>query len=166
MAKFLLEQGHRNFAYISGSLNKSESKDRYLGVQRALLEYDLVLSEPLFYQGDFHQECGSRAMKEFINSELPFTAVICANDQMAIGAMSVVHEEGLDIPTDVSFIGFDNSILAQYSYPKLSSIDNQVEYIGEMAANWVLKHVYHDPLKDIEHILKPQLINRSSVTEC
>jgi len=132
MAKSLLEQGHRNFAYISGPLQKSDSKDRYLGVQRALSEFDLILNESLFYQGDFHQECGSKAMKMFLNSKLPFTAVICANDQMAIGAMFVAHEEGLDIPTDVSFIGFDNSILAQYSYPELSSIDNQVDNIGEI----------------------------------
>jgi len=164
MAKYLLEQGHRNFAYISGPLQKSDSKGRYLGVQRALLEYDISLNESLFYQGNFHQECGSKAMKKFINSNVGFTAVICANDQMAIGALLVAHEKGIDIPRDVSFIGFDNSILAQYSYPELSSIDNQVENIGEMAANWVLKYVYQEPLKDIEHILKPRLINRSSVS--
>lgn len=166
MAKFLLDQGHRNFAYISGPLLKQDSKERYLGFQRALVEFDLTLDQSLFYQGSYHQDCGSQAMKMFINTKIPFTAVVCANDQMAIGAMSVAHDRGINIPAEVSFIGFDNSILGQYSYPKLTSIDNQVDHIGEIAAKWVLKHVYQMSLDGIEYKLKPQLINRGSVTGC
>jgi len=161
--KSLLEQGHRNFAYISGPLWKKDASDRFLGHQRALTEFGIEHNEVFFFEGDFLQSSGSEAMKKFLKHSREITAVVCGNDQMATGAMSVAYEHGLTIPKDISFIGFDDTILAQYTYPKLTSIDNKIEHIGNMAAKWVLKYVYQAPIGEIKNLFEPQLIKRDSI---
>jgi len=161
--KSLLELGHRNLAYISGPLWKKDANDRFLGHQRALAEYNIEQVESLMFEGDFLQSSGSEAMEIFIKQNLPLTAVVCANDQMATGAMLIAHQHNLAIPNDISFIGFDNTILAQYTYPQLTSIDNNIDHIGNMAAKWILKHVYQASIGEIQNLFKPQLITRDSV---
>ena len=87
---------------------------------------------------------------------------MCANDEMASGAMKYAREHGFNLPNDLSVIGFDNVIFANYLYPTLTTIDNPVEEMGEMAAKMVLQDVYQYKNLHINRVFEPTLIKRDS----
>jgi LacI family transcriptional regulator len=162
--KSLIEQGHKDLAYISGPQWKDDARQRLAGHKRALEESGIALNQTLIVEGDFTETGGCDAMTQLLNKKLPMTAVVCANDEMACGAMGIIREHGLSIPNDISVIGFDNVTFASYLYPKLSTIDYPIYNMGQMAARLVLKTVYKKDL-EIEHLFEPQLITRNSVKD-
>jgi LacI family transcriptional regulator len=161
--KSLIEQGHRDFAYISGPLWKTDAKDRFEGHKKALEEHNLSFNPALMYEGDFQETGGCKAMAALLDKGLPISAVVCANDEMASGAMGVIREHGLDIPADLSVIGFDNVTFAAYLYPKLTTIDYPIYNMGIMSARWVLKTIYKKEDIVVKNVFEPHLIVRHSV---
>lgn len=161
--KHLLDQGHLAFAYISGPLWKSDAKQRLAGHKRALGERKLTLSPSLFFEGDFRDTGGSLGIEYLLQTKQSFTAVVCANDEMAAGAMKTLREQGLLIPDDVSIIGFDNNMLSRFTYPGLATINYPIIEMGKMAAQWVLKNIYKKGKPEIKNQFLPELIIRDSV---
>ncbi|MGH8223844.1 MAG: substrate-binding domain-containing protein, partial [Woeseiaceae bacterium] len=161
--KHVLELGHRKVAYIAGPLWKLDVKERLDGHKRALAEFGLDFAGQLMFEGDFQESSGSEGMRYLLQAGQPFSAVVCANDGMAAGAMKVARESGLKLPDDLSIVGFDNVIIARYLYPQLSTIDYPINEMGRMAARWVFKHVYGNESLDIQHVFEPGLIARESV---
>ncbi|MCL1066425.1 LacI family DNA-binding transcriptional regulator [Shewanella olleyana] len=163
--KHVLQHGHKQLAYISGPMFKLDSKDRLLGHKRALTEFNLAFEQELFYEGNYKEQGGSQAMDALLKVNKPFTAVVCANDQMASGAIAVCLEKGMSIPEELSFVGYDNIPFPQYISPKLTTVNNPIHEMGKMAALWVLKHVYNDPKPIVENTFSPNLIVRDSATK-
>jgi len=161
--KHIIEQGHKNIAYITGPQFKADASDRLTGHKRALKEYGINFNEQLYFEGDFKEACGNDGLKQFIETQLPFDALVCANDEIASGAMKYAREHGFKLPEDLSIIGFDNVIFASYLYPKLTTIDNPVNEMGKMAAKLVLKNVYQNKTFEIQHVFEPNLVVRDSV---
>jgi LacI family transcriptional regulator len=159
----VIEQGHSSVAYIAGPQFKADSKDRLAGHKRALAENNIAFSESLYFEGDFTETGGSSGLKHFIDINQKFSALICANDEMASGAITYAREQGLSLPTELSVVGFDNIIFAQHTYPKLTTIDNPVNLMGHMAAKLVLKNIYQQKDISITHSFEPTLITRDSV---
>ena len=160
--KQLLAQGHTQLAYISGPMWKSDAKDRYAGHLRAMAEFGVRFDAELFAQGDFQDSSGSSCMQQLLAKGRPFTALVCANDEMAAGAMEVARERGLQVPQDLSIVGFDNLILARYIYPKLTTVDYPIGEMGRMAARWVLKNIYQQQALELKHLFEPALVCRES----
>ncbi|WP_192022446.1 LacI family DNA-binding transcriptional regulator [Shewanella sp. WPAGA9] len=160
--KHILSQGHTDLAYVSGPLYKLDAQDRLLGHKRALKEFNVDFDKTLFYEGNFREFGGSDAMNHLFTIDKPFTAVVCASDQMASGAIAVCLERGMKIPEELSFVGYDNIPFPQYISPKLTTVNNPIHEMGKMAAFWVLKHVYNDPKAIVENTFIPQLIVRDS----
>lgn len=163
--RYLLEQGHRDIAYIAGPLWKRDAAQRLAGHRRALAEAGVEFNKALMVEGDFHESSGSRGMAQLLDRGAPFSAVACANDGMAAGAMKVARERGRRVPEDISIVGFDNVIIARYLYPRLSTIDFPVEDMGRMAARWILKHVYHQDGLEVTNMFEPSLVRRESVAK-
>lgn len=161
--KALLERGHTEIAYISGPQWKTDSNERLAGHKKALSEFGVAFNEELVYEGDFHESGGTEGMTWLIGQRTPFSAVICANDDMAAGAMVVARENGLNIPDDVSVVGFDNVIFSHFTYPKLSTVDYPINDMGQMAARLILKNVYQQKGYDIQNVFEPSLVDRASV---
>lgn len=159
----LLDLGHRDIAYIAGPSWKADAGDRLAGHRQALAEAGIDFDERLLFRGDFHESSGSAGLEQFAGLGLPFTAVVCANDGMAAGAMRAARELGLAVPDDLSIIGFDNVNFARYLYPRLSTIDYPARDIGAMAARWVMKHVYGNDALEIRSVFQPELVMRESV---
>lgn len=158
----LLQQGHTQLAYIAGPMWKSDAKDRYAGHLRAMAEHGLTFNPALLAEGDFRDSGGSACMQRLLATKLPFTALVCANDEMAAGAMEVAREQGLQVPQDLSIVGFDNLILARYIYPKLTTIDYPIGEMGRMAARWVLKNIYQQQALQLKNVFEPALVCRDS----
>ncbi|TQV65966.1 LacI family DNA-binding transcriptional regulator [Exilibacterium tricleocarpae] len=164
-ARYLLEQGHRKIAYISGPLWKGDTQDRLSGHKRALAEYGVKFNTKLHCEGDYREEGGFRGMTELLGLRNTFSAVVCGNDEMAAGAMTSARDAGLSIPEDLSVVGFDNLVYARYLYPKLSTINYPVREMAQMAARWVLKHVYKNQRLVATNIFEPELVARDSVQQ-
>ncbi|WDD97515.1 LacI family DNA-binding transcriptional regulator [Thalassomonas actiniarum] len=161
--KAVIDQGHSDIAYIAGQQFKADARNRLLGHKRALAESNIEFKESLVYMGDFKETGGSEGLKHLVESKQSFTALVCANDEIASGAMTCARELGYNLPQDLSIIGFDNVILARYIYPKLTTIDNPVNEMGQMAAKLVLKNVYQQDKLVIKQTFEPGLITRDSV---
>lgn len=161
--KSLLELGHRELAYISGPLWKRDSTKRLMGHKRALNEFDLSLNEQLMFEGNYEESSGRRGMEYCLATGIPFSAVICGNDEMAAGAMGVAREKGFSIPDDLSVIGFDNVSFTRLLYPQLSSIDCPIKEMGKMAARCILRDVYGANGLEIQNRFEPSLVRRASI---
>lgn len=161
--KHLLEQGHKDIAYISGPLIKTDANDRFIGHKKALAEFNIDYNEALLYQGDFLTQSGRDGISHLISKQLPFTAVACANDEMASGAMKGARDYDLAIPEDCSFIGFDNVFFTEYLYPQLSTINYPTTAMAKMSAQWILKHIYKKDTAEINNLFIPSLIPRDSI---
>ncbi|REL29633.1 LacI family DNA-binding transcriptional regulator [Thalassotalea euphylliae] len=163
--KALIDHGHNKIAYIAGPQFKADASNRLLGHKRALQEHGIEFNSDLLFIGDFKETGGSEGLKHFIDNQLSFSAVVCANDEMASGAMKYAREHGYTLPNDLSVIGFDNVIFANYLYPTLTTIDNPVEKMGRMAAKMVLTDIYKRKDLSIERVFEPSLILRNSIVE-
>jgi LacI family transcriptional regulator len=162
-SRYLLQMGHRDIAYISGPLDWSDARERLAGHKRALAECGVAFDYRLLYEGDYREVGGSNAVARLLGKGLRFTAVACANDEMAVGAMAAVRDRGLRVPGDLSFIGFDNTPMSRYVHPKLSTIDYPVADMSRMAVNWVMKTVYGEKGVEVQEVFEPCLLVRESV---
>ena len=161
--KALLDHGHRKLAYISGPHWKVDSFKRIAGHRRALQEYGLEVNEQLIAEGDYEEASGRAAMTHLLSLDIPFTGLICANDEMAAGAMDIARKKGVKVPDDISVIGYDNVSFTRYLHPKLSSIGCRISEMGQMAARCVLKNAYGQTDLVIQNAFKPRLVLRESV---
>jgi len=159
----IIEQGHKQIAYIAGPQFKTDSQDRLLGHKRALKENNIVFNPALYFEGDFKYTGGRNGIKSLLKNKTIFSALVCASDEMASGAMTFAREYGIELPEELSIVGFDNIIFSQHLYPKLTTVDYPVFEMGQMAAKLVLKNVYHQNKIHIKHFFEPTLITRDSV---
>merc|ERR1712154_133135 len=102
-------------------------------------------------------ESGISAVENFIKSGKHFSAIVCANDEMAAGAMIAVRDAGLTIPDEVSVIGYDDINLASYLFPSLTTVHYPIEEMAAMATKWVLKNVYNQSF-EVTNSFSPELV--------
>jgi LacI family transcriptional regulator len=159
----LLRRRHKRIAYISGPLDWVDARQRLAGHKRALAEAGVKFDQRLLHEGDYHEPGGSEALTALYTQGIPFTAVVCANDEMAAGAMAAAHERGLELPRELSIVGFDDAPISRYVYPRLTTVHYPIADMANMAARWVLRNVYDQP-QDVQQVFEPKLIERDSVT--
>lgn len=158
----VLQLGHKNIAYISGPKRKHDALERLEGHKRALAEFGLSFDPRLCVEGDYKEDGGVAGMEQLFATGLPFSAVVCANDQMVSGAISVCLDRGLKVPGDLSFVGYDNIPFARYISPKLTTVNNPIHEMGKMAALWLLKNLYKDDSVAVNNVFVPELVVRES----
>lgn len=118
----LLEQGHHDIAFITGSLDSPTSQERLSGYQAALSAAGIAPNPQLIVQGKWTAQSGMLAVKSLLASGESFSAIVASNDEMAIGAIKQLTENNIAVPASVSVIGFDDIPLAPYVIPSLSSM--------------------------------------------
>lgn len=163
-AQSLLSQKHRKIAYISGPLDWVDAQQRLEGHKRALSEAGVSFDQRLLYEGDYHETGGTDALNRLFEKGIAFTAVVCANDEMAAGAMAAAHDRGLRLPEELSIVGFDNAPISRYVYPKLSTVHYPIADMSRMAARWVLRNVYEQEDLELQQVFEPSFVDRDSVS--
>lgn len=163
--KALVEAGHKDIAYISGAMFKADAQERLKGHKQALAEAGLPYNPSLTYEGNFEAQSGEAGITTLLQAGASFTAVACANDEMASGAIYALREHGKSVPENVSVIGFDNIEFASYLTPKLTTIDYPVKLMGQAAAKRILNQVYSIETEQYEDRIRPKLVMRESVAE-
>jgi LacI family transcriptional regulator len=121
-ARALLDHAHREIAIIAGPATVADNIDRIDGFLQELGAAGIDTGKLWMAERDFSSSGGWSAAQELLASGRKFTALFCANDEMALGALSCFHEAGIRVPQDVSVIGYDDVPSAAYSAPRLSSV--------------------------------------------
>ncbi|WP_422446600.1 LacI family DNA-binding transcriptional regulator [Thermoanaerobacterium sp. DL9XJH110] len=163
--KHLIEMGHEKIAFISGPKQSKTANQRFLGYVKALEEHGISVRDGLIKDGNFKMSGGQNAIKDLLACGEDFTAVACANDLMAVGAMEVLRQEGIKIPEEISITGFDNISLSNVVHPKLTTVEQPSYEMGQKATAMLVKLIEGRPLKKNEVVLKPRLIVRDSVAK-
>jgi LacI family transcriptional regulator, repressor for deo operon, udp, cdd, tsx, nupC, and nupG len=158
----LITLGHRDIAFITGPRTRRICIDRQHGYEQALREAGLRQNPALLFVGDFSFESGARGVESFIASRQPFTAIFCANDEMAIAAMVTLKAHGLRVPQDVSVVGFDDIRFARYSDPPLTTISQPKNQLGGEAMNMLLEILENPQISPRKRILPTELVIRDS----
>ena len=156
----LLEVGHMRIAHLAGPPRFSTTEDRLRGYQGALASFGLRPDEELIVTGDFSREGGHSACLKLIDSGARFSAIFAGNDIMAIGALAALRERGLEVPRDVSLVGFDDIPISRDLTPALTTVAVPMAEIGRRAMQLAL---YQPPPDDSVTRLPTELVRRSSV---
>ena len=160
----LVAHGHRHIAFIAGHAHdpRGDSGIRLRAFQSLAKEYNLTVDENLIAYGNHGINGGQQAMRQILNSKVPFTAVLASNDESAIGAMSVLKEAGLRIPQDIAIIGFDDTLEAMTQVPPLTTLHGSPFRMGYQALEALVDYV-EGKTPTIEDVKVPmQLILRQS----
>jgi LacI family repressor for deo operon, udp, cdd, tsx, nupC, and nupG len=158
----LLELGHRDIAYIGGANDFSLSKDRLKGFKSALARAGLRAGKGNIHSGDFTPAFGHEAATIILGQSTRPTAIFCASDELAIGAMSAAHGYGLSIPKDLSIIGFDDIEIAAFGSPPLTTIRQPMAELGRCATGMMLQILSGSPPIEPHVILPHELVVRGS----
>ena len=118
----LIERGHRDIAFITGSLDSPTGIERLTGYKAALAQHQIPLRESLIVEGKWNPASGAAGVATLLARNETFSALVASNDDMAIGAIKQLHDSGIATPGDVSVIGFDDVAIAPYIVPSLSSV--------------------------------------------
>ena len=131
---YLIGQGHRRIAFISGPPDHPDALQRLDGYKAALAAGRIPFTKKLVAAGDYLESGGLAAINALLESRVQFTAVFAANDQTAYGAMLALHHHGLKVPQDVSVVGFDDLPTSAFMIPPLTTVHRFTDEIGEGAA--------------------------------
>ncbi len=161
LTRHLIELGHRRIAVLSGRREISTSHDRVAGARRALLDAGLHLPEELVRFGGFNFGPMNQADGHLMALEVlaakggPPTAIFCANNFIAFGAMRALREQELAVPGDVSVVAFDDLPEGWVSEPFLTVAAQPAYEIGQRAAEILLARLAGDPDEDCEDVVLP-----------
>ncbi|MBE3555076.1 MAG: LacI family DNA-binding transcriptional regulator [Thermicanus sp.] len=160
--RHLVRLGHRRIAFLNGPDSYMDSIYRRKGVEQAREEWNL--RGLLYFQGDFSRTSGLRFADLFVQLDPRPTAVFAANDRMAIGFMQGLKQHGVFPGLEVAIVGYDNSQIAQFSDPSLTTVHVPHFEMGKMAVEVLIRQLdekkIHGP-----HILPTELIVRESSTQ-
>ncbi|MCA1010660.1 LacI family DNA-binding transcriptional regulator [Halobacillus halophilus] len=152
--------GQRDIAFIGGNDESIVSQQRLDGFQQVMKTYGLQIRDEWIQSGDFFEESGYKAMKDLLSlNQLP-TAIFAASDLMAIGAMKAIKGSGKNIH-NFSIVGCDDIIASKHTDPSLTTIMQDKEKIGRMAA-FILEDLIRENIEHTRLIVEPQLIIRDS----
>ncbi len=161
--RHMIELGHERIGYVAGPQNVSTGHRRYLGFTAAMEAAGLAVPpERVSYAGAFREEAGARAAGEVLRADPSVTAIITANDRLAIGCYDALGQRGLSCPDDVSIIGFNDMMFIDRLRPPLSSVRVPQREIGYAAADLLLEHLANGSMAPREVMLEPVLVARSS----
>lgn len=142
-AQTLLDAGHRQLAVISGPDATSDNKARMDGFFDELARAGIARASVQLIESDFSREGGFGATQRLIDAQHPFTGLFCANDEMAVGAMSCLHRAGINVPHQVSIVGYDDDYSAEFSSPALTSVHIPIRQLTQNAVRWLLNQCYN-----------------------
>lgn len=161
---YLHEQGHERIAFLKEDKEYYQLEHRTKAYQDAMTELGLY-DETLMMETSLSVEGGYEGMKKLLASSLQFTAVLCTNDHLAIGAYRAIFQAGLAIPHDISIVGFDDIDISAYLSPALTTVSQPIHQLGEQAAQCLINKIQQPEDAIANQKLKTKLVIRESVTK-
>ncbi|AUV88774.1 substrate-binding domain-containing protein [Vibrio campbellii] len=162
-AKYLIDCGHKEVGCITGPLIKHQAQMRYEGYKRAMLEAELEFNANWIVESDFECEGGYQAFKKIVERGPLPSSIFVSNDMMAMGVINAANELGIQIPEQLSIIGYDDIHIAKFMSPSLTTIHQPKYRLGQAAVETLLRKL--DEKSDEAQVvqLEPTLVERNSV---
>ncbi|APX08453.1 MULTISPECIES: substrate-binding domain-containing protein [Vibrio] len=162
-AKYLIDCGHKEVGCITGPLIKHQAQMRYEGYKRAMLEAELEFNANWIVESDFECEGGYQAFKKMVERGPLPSSIFVSNDMMAMGVINAANELGIQIPEQLSIIGYDDIHIAKFMSPSLTTIHQPKYRLGQAAVETLLRKL--DEKSDEAQVvqLEPTLVERNSV---
>ena len=162
--RHLLECGHRYIGFLASDHHIEDNEQRKQGYLRALLEFDVAVKEEWIAEASPSELGGEKATQDLLSRSLSLSAIVCYNDMMAAGALTVLGDNGLDVPKDISLVGFDDTSIARYLSPKLTTVKYPIEMMATLAAKLSID-LCNEKLSYAPPLFTPLLIKRQSTSE-
>ncbi len=166
MAEHLLQHGHRRIGFICGRDDLSASARRREGFVTAMREAGLKVEADMVQRGDFTYRSGLDAAEQLLSHPQPPTAIFASNDDMGAAVISVAHRRGLDVPRDLSVVGFDDSSAATTVWPELTTVQQPIASMADAALDILLRSIRRRSDETpvlTDHVLPHRLVVRDSV---
>lgn len=157
----LIEAGHRRIGLVLGPHGFRSALERRLGYEDALDRAAIPLQRTLIAQGDYTFESGMRAAERLLDLSPRPTAVFSSNDAMAAGVLHTARQRGLDVPRDLSIVGFDDTSIASHLWPPLTTVRWPIATMARAAAIKLIGE--EDEENDGDSLFVSTLIRRASV---
>lgn len=165
LTRHLIDSGHTRIGLVEGITGYKSTQERKEGYLGAMTSAGLEVRQEWVVEGRYDVESGYQAMGMLMAlslAERP-TAVFCCNDDMAIGAMKAAAEAGLQIPSDVSIVGFDDIGFSHYTNPPLTTVQRPIEQLSRMGARKILELIEEPQAGGELVLLDTRLVRRESV---
>lgn len=164
-ARYLSDARHRDIAVVTGPMILFECRHRLRGFQGELMAQGRELDPNMIVESDFTVEGGYVAMEQIIASKRPVSAVFFMNDEMAAGAIDMCLSNGISVPDQISILGCDDLDWAAYIHPKLSTIRQPLEGLGQAAGALAHAFAAKEDGSNHQRVLQAEVIERASVRQ-
>ena len=167
MTRYLASLGHRRIAFIKGHPNQSISDERYQGFVAGMAEAGLTVDPRQVVQGFFTYKSGLEAAESLLAGPLSLSAIFASNDDMAAAAVAVAHRMGLEVPQNLSIVGFDDTPLALTVWPALTTVRQPIADMARNAVTLLLEQIHNRRagearIPGAQRVLAYTLIHRES----
>jgi LacI family transcriptional regulator len=166
MTRYLISLGHRRIGFIRGAPNHRASAERYSGYKAALREARIEARPEWVKQGSYSYRSGLLAAEELFTAADHPSAIFASNDDMAAAAVSVAHRLSLDVPSQLSIVGFDDTPLATSIWPALTTVLQPVAEMARLAMELLLLEIHERregrTLGPKQQIMKFEIVKRDS----
>lgn len=159
----LVDLGHRDVWHLAGPEDRLEAVEREVGWRETLTRNGLSIHEPI--RGDWTPRSGFTAARTLFRRHRP-TAIFVANDEMAVGVLHALHDEGVRVPEDVSVVGFDDMPYAAHLTPPLTTIRQDFDDVGRRTFDLLLGLLENRSRSDDRVLIEPELVVRRSTGVC
>ncbi|NLZ51844.1 MAG: LacI family transcriptional regulator [Thermoanaerobacteraceae bacterium] len=162
----LIQLGHKSIACFLGPPQIEVNLEREKGYIKAMKEANLKISPKLVVYGDFKLDFGYKKTINLLNGNIKPTAFFAANDLIALGIIRALKSVGLSVPSDISVVGYDNTILAELTDPPLTTINQPIREMGYHATELLIKKLKGERSTSEKIIFNTELIIRKSTSVC
>jgi LacI family transcriptional regulator len=159
----LANLGHKRIGFIGGGNMSVDGVERFEGFKHAIGKYDLEFDDRLFGLGNFGYGEAYEEMKRILclSCEKP-TAMVCANDMMAVAAINAIRDRGLKVPEDIAVVGYDDTDVSKFFNPAITTIRPSLEDIGGKAIS-LMQKIIENPGRAVEKVkINTKLVVRES----
>jgi LacI family transcriptional regulator len=164
LVRHLVERGYSRIAYIGAPAIYSLQIDRFRGYQDGLIAAGIDFDVRLVTEGDFTFTGGYQAALQLLDLPQPPTAILCVNDQTAIGTMHAAHERGLEVGRDLAVTGYDGTEASEHTQPPLTTLKAPVYESARRLSTMLFALLAGEPISNMQLILQPELIVRGSTS--
>lgn len=160
--ELLIQHQHTHIGMINGRREAAVSLERFRGYTKALEKNKIAVNNDYIVYADYLEDKAYSKTMDLLKKYPKMTALFCASDMMALGAMKAVRQLNLRVPEDISIIGFDNIPLSEHMTPPLTTVDQDFYVMGEKAAEQLLKMIKKEAYKK-NVLLQHKILERRSV---
>ena len=162
ITQYLIDLGHRSIAFLGGDEAHKSSTERLEGYKAALKENKITTDKKLIIGGEYSFESGVKRTRQLLSSGQNPTAIFACNDEIAAGTLFAARIQGIDVPQQLSIVGFEDSPFSRQAWPNLTTARQPIRTIAQRATSLLIELIRNDEKPIESEGFYPELIVRDS----